>query len=102
MRRLELVLGAGHVAHLSGGGLGVETFDIAGDTDLQRAVDMNQGETFTENPPHEVAMVLLRGDEGADDRISLVCEEAGEMCGSPQVFTAIRVAEAEIGAESGT
>jgi hypothetical protein len=48
----KVVLRARHARHLSGSGFGIETFDIAGDADLQGTVDVDEPQLFTQNLPH--------------------------------------------------
>jgi len=99
--RFKASLRAGHARHLLGGGFGVEAFHIARDANFERAVDVDEAHMLAKYLPHEIAVMLFRRDEGADDGVALIGEQLRQVRGTAQVFAAVGIAEAKIGAEAG-
>jgi hypothetical protein len=95
-RGLEVVLRA-----VLRGGRGIQAFHIAQGADLNGAVDVDEGEAGTKDVFDEFAMLLGGGDESADEGEALIRQEFGEVSGAAEVFAAVFVRVAQVGAETG-
>ena len=75
-------------------------FDITGDADFQRVVDVNHAHGGAENLALKIAAVLLRSHESADNLMTMCREQPGQMRSTALVFVAIGFAEVQVRAET--
>jgi len=100
LRRLEDAVLSGEFGEAASAGAGIEALGVAAGAGLVAGLHIDEMQILPENPACALAEALARRDDGDEHDESLGRKEPRDLGDPPDVFLAVRIAEAEIAVQA--